>query len=84
MPTARANAAAAALNGAVYVAGGIVPVGGDFDLVDVVERFDPPTGRWTTVTKLRTSAGWPAPPGWVACCTWLAVSSATSPTPPRR
>jgi hypothetical protein len=57
MPTARANAAAAALDGAVYVAGGIVPVGSGFDLVDVVERFDPRTGRWTTVTKLPDKRG---------------------------
>ena len=56
MPTARANAAAAELNGSVYVAGGFT----NDATVDVVERYDPLTDSWSLATRL------PAPRGAAA------------------
>lgn len=56
LPTARANAAAAELGGAVYVAGGF----SDDATLDTVERFDPVSGSWSPSTRL------PAPRGAAA------------------
>jgi N-acetylneuraminic acid mutarotase len=53
MPTARANAAAAELGGAVYVAGGFT----DEETVDVVERYDPATGSWSRSPALPDPRG---------------------------
>jgi N-acetylneuraminic acid mutarotase len=49
MPTARANPAAAELDGTVYVVGGART---DETFLDAVERFDPRTGVWTAAPKL--------------------------------
>jgi N-acetylneuraminic acid mutarotase len=49
MPTARANPAAAELDGMVYVVGG-ARIDGTF--LDAVERFDPRTGMWAAAPRL--------------------------------
>jgi hypothetical protein len=53
LPTARANLATAEVGGLVYAIGGIEAVGVD-ELIDsdVVETFNPRSGRWTTSLPL--------------------------------
>jgi N-acetylneuraminic acid mutarotase len=61
MPTARANPAAAELDGTAYVAGGFNSQDAE---LDVVERFDPRSGTWTSIRKL------PFPRGAAAAASW--------------
>ncbi|GIF20569.1 hypothetical protein Ate02nite_32990 [Paractinoplanes tereljensis] len=49
MPTARTNPAAAVLGGKIYVAGGVT---NDDTDSDVVEVYDPRSGRWSTSTRM--------------------------------
>lgn len=49
LPTARTEVAAAALDGAIYVAGGYAA---DGSTLAVIERYDPVTNQWTTVAPL--------------------------------
>ena len=51
MPTARTGVAAVALNGQVYVMGGLDAQG---RIVDIVERYDPQTDTWHEAPRLRT------------------------------
>jgi N-acetylneuraminic acid mutarotase len=53
MPTARANLATAEVGGLVYAVGGF----GDVDVLDVVETFDPRSGRWATSLSLPQPRG---------------------------
>jgi N-acetylneuraminic acid mutarotase len=53
MPTARANPAAAALGGSIYVAGGV----SDEAVLDVVEKLDPATGAWSAGPRLPNPRG---------------------------
>src|SRR5215208_338206 len=48
MPTARANLATAEVGGLVYAIGGL----DDLNTLDVVETFNPRSGRWTTSLPL--------------------------------
>lgn len=50
MPTPRAFASAAVLNGQIYVMGGI---GSGGQVLEVVERYNPQTQTWSTVDELR-------------------------------
>jgi len=50
MPTARSNAAAAVLDGQIYVIGGRDDLG---NVLDVVERYDPVNNTWHPVSALR-------------------------------
>ena len=56
LPTARANLATTEVGGLVYAVGGL----DDVDALDVVETFNPTTGRWATSVPLpqpRAAAG---------------------------
>jgi hypothetical protein len=53
MPTARSNAAAAVVGGEIYVMGGVAFA----DVLDVVERFNPRTGKWSTLPPMPIARG---------------------------
>lgn len=59
MPTARANLATAVLNGRVYAIGGFGG-SGEVGQQNVVETFDPRTGRWEQSRPLPQPRGGPA------------------------
>lgn len=55
MPTARQLASAAAVDGKLYVAGGVDLVSGRQTLFSTVEEYDPSTSRWRARTSMPTA-----------------------------
>ena len=52
MPAIRHGMAACAVNGAIYVFGGITDNGTDFVISDAIDRYEPSTGAWVTVAHM--------------------------------
>jgi Kelch motif len=79
LPTARGNLATAEVGGLVYAIGGL----DDVNDLDVVETFDPRTGRWATSVPLPQPRAFPERRAWVGCCMWPVARSNWLLTPSR-